>query len=95
MTRVPPGPGASGRKKKAAPPAIAEQAPAPPSPPATPGVPPAQPGVACPACGCRHVPTLYTRRFGKDTVRVRECRYCGRRIRTREEIVNTNQGGTQ
>jgi len=42
-------------------------------------------GVRCPRCNCPHVPVLYTRSapFGR-TKRVRECRYCGRRVVTYE-----------
>ena len=44
-------------------------------------------GIACPHCGCRHLPVLYTRRVpGKSIMRVRECRNCGKRVRTREEV---------
>jgi len=45
-------------------------------------------GVKCPSCHCRHLPVKYTRHYGATTVRVRECRHCGREIRTTERIVN-------
>jgi len=42
-------------------------------------------GIACPGCGCPHLPVQYTRhRFG-HTVRIRRCRHCGRRVITREK----------
>ena len=37
-------------------------------------------GVVCPVCGCKRMPTLYTRRRGPRTVRVRKCSACGRRL---------------
>lgn len=43
-------------------------------------------GPSCPDCGCAHLPVLYTRHRGGRTVRVRECRNCGRRIHTTERI---------
>jgi transcriptional regulator NrdR family protein len=43
-------------------------------------------GLECSKCGCRHVPVLYTRRLPGRIVRVRECRCCGRRLRTVERI---------
>lgn len=42
------------------------------------------PGVRCPKCGCRHLPAIDTRRRGRFMVRIRECRHCGHRLRTRE-----------
>ena|GEM_PF-2371025 len=44
-------------------------------------------GLECRSCGCRHLPVVYTRQRGATVVRVRECRNCGRRLRTREEGV--------
>ena len=43
-------------------------------------------GIACPKCGCRHLPVRYTRHRGKRIIRFRECRYCGRRVMTYEEV---------
>ena len=43
-------------------------------------------GLECPTCGCRHLPVLYTRHRDKQTIRVRQCRNCGRRIVTRERV---------
>lgn len=42
-------------------------------------------GLACPKCGCRHLDVVYTRARPGCIVRLRECRYCGRRIPTREQ----------
>jgi Zn ribbon nucleic-acid-binding protein len=58
-----------------------------------PGGLPVPAGVACPRCGCKHLPALKMQRFGKYNVRTRQCRHCGRKIRTREETVNTAVGG--
>ena len=44
----------------------------------------AQVGIECPDFGCRHLPVLYTRQRRKGVMRVRECRHCGRRVRTIE-----------
>ncbi len=45
---------------------------------------------ACPKCGCKHLPVLYTRkaRWGKREIvrRRRECRQCGHRV-TSSEII--------
>ena len=41
-------------------------------------------GLVCRACGCRHFRALYTRRHARAMVRVRECRLCGKRIKTIE-----------
>lgn len=43
-------------------------------------------GVACPNCGCRHVPKRWTRRVALKNLSERECRHCGRRFRTVERI---------
>jgi len=45
-----------------------------------------QPGIECPRCACRHLPVLYTRRRAKRIVRIRQCRHCGRRVMTYEEV---------
>lgn len=42
-------------------------------------------GLACPRCGCQHLPVIYTRRKPGYILRLRECRHCGRRVRTREQ----------
>lgn len=42
-------------------------------------------GLMCPRCGCRHLPVQYTRQRNGYIMRVRECRYCGRRMTTREQ----------
>ena len=45
---------------------------------------------ACPKCGCRHLPVLYTRRVrvAKQEIvrRRRECRNCKHRMTTSESI---------
>lgn len=46
----------------------------------------AQQGIECPSCGCRHIPVLYTRHRSRKTVRVRQCRNCGRRVVTYEQV---------
>lgn len=46
------------------------------------------PGVQCPRCHCRHMPVVFTRHRGKWTVRTRQCRNCGRQVKTREQIVH-------
>ena len=43
-------------------------------------------GIECPRCGCRHLYVVYTRPRNKKILRVRECRYCGRRIKTYEQV---------
>jgi len=49
-----------------------------------------QRGLACPACGCPHVPVVYTRqRSGGRITRRRECRHCGKRFTTWEHLSNT------
>lgn len=44
-----------------------------------------QRGLACPRCGCRHLPVVYTRPRENSILRCRECRHCGKRITTREQ----------
>ena len=46
-------------------------------------------GLACPTCGCRHLPVVYTRHRQQRTIRVRECRHCKRRIQTYEQIIGS------
>lgn len=41
----------------------------------------------CPTCNCAHLRVAYTRHRGGKTIRVRECRHCGRRIATWEYVV--------
>ena len=42
--------------------------------------------LACPKCGCTHLPVARTRhRLGKIE-RIRHCRHCGQRIITRERV---------
>jgi len=41
-------------------------------------------GLSCPKCGCKDLRVFYTRRRQNYILRVRYCRYCGRRILTRE-----------
>lgn len=43
-------------------------------------------GLACPKCGCRHLPVVYTRPRDNGILRARQCRHCGKRIITRERI---------
>lgn len=55
--------------------------------PGKPGQPnPEAKGLICPACGCPHLPVLYTRQMYKRIMRVRQCRYCGRTVRSTEKI---------
>jgi hypothetical protein len=47
-------------------------------------------GLRCPACGCGHMPVLYTRqRFRGKIARVRRCRHCGKRTTTYEAAAGT------
>lgn len=44
-------------------------------------------GIKCPDCGCRHFWKTYESRPEGGTVfRIKECRHCGKRIKTRERI---------
>lgn len=46
-----------------------------------------QRGLRCPACGCGHLRVVYTRRaWGGRITRRRECRSCGRRMLTTEQV---------
>jgi transcriptional regulator NrdR family protein len=54
---------------------------------------PAQPhtserrGLVCQRCGCGHFRVIYTRPTrGGRIIRRRECRHCGRRVLTAEEV---------
>ena len=50
--------------------------------------PPAEPkGLECPACGCRHFSVYYTEPRCGLIRRRRECRHCGKRITTVEQIL--------
>jgi len=49
-------------------------------------------GLACPSCGCCHLPVLYTRKTPRRVKRVRECRNCGRRVTSFERIPEGSQG---
>lgn len=42
-------------------------------------------GLACPRCGCRHMYTVETRSTPHRIIRTRECRHCGRRMKTYEQ----------
>jgi len=47
-----------------------------------------QRGLECRECGCRHFRVVYTRaQRGDCVIRRRECRYCGRRMTTREQAI--------
>lgn len=46
-------------------------------------------GIACPRCGCCHHYTLETRKSRNKLRRRRECRYCGVKFTTFEEVVDT------
>ncbi|MBE7457415.1 MAG: hypothetical protein KJ057_12960 [Phycisphaerae bacterium] len=44
-------------------------------------------GLVCPRCGCRHFRVVYTRAAaGVRIMRRRECRQCGRRMTTIEQV---------
>lgn len=45
--------------------------------------PPAQ-GLVCRKCGCGHFRVVYVKRIAGGLLRVRECRHCRKRMRTRE-----------
>lgn len=47
-------------------------------------------GIVCPKCGCRHFEVAYTRPKPGLILRARDCRHCGRRIITREQISSTS-----
>lgn len=48
----------------------------------------ASPGLECPRCGGTWFRVVYTRPNVRAIVRRRECRHCGRRIRTRETPID-------
>lgn len=43
-------------------------------------------GICCPGCGCAMMYVVYTRQRANHVFRLRECRYCGRRVTTRERM---------
>jgi len=43
-------------------------------------------GLECPKCGCKHFRVIYTRPKKGQIIRRKECRYCGWRVLTREQI---------
>jgi len=45
-------------------------------------------GLECPECGCHHFDTVYTRHHAGSVRRRKQCRNCGKRILTRERIVD-------
>ncbi len=45
-----------------------------------------QTGLSCPKCGCRDLRAYYTRPRKDHILRKRICRYCGKKIVTREKI---------
>lgn len=46
-----------------------------------------QRGIVCPKCGCQHFRVLYTRaKLGGKIMRRRECRHCGRRVTSWEQL---------
>ena len=49
-------------------------------------------GLCCPDCGCAMLQVVYTRHRANHIFRLRECRYCGRRVRTRERIQEIDLG---
>jgi transcriptional regulator NrdR family protein len=51
----------------------------------TPSTPPAK-GLICPRCGCQHFSVAYTRPRPGFILRARDCRHCGKRIVTREQV---------
>lgn len=67
--------------------AVRKRKPAPITPP-LPDAPPApeQPGLECPKCGCRHFYVVRTMQTARSIRRYRECRYCGRRVVTTEQL---------
>ncbi len=48
------------------------------------GRPPEKKGLVCRHCGCAHFYVVYTRPTKGGIRRLRQCRYCGRRMLTRE-----------
>ena len=44
-------------------------------------------GIVCSRCGGRHFYTVYTRARASSILRLKQCRYCGRRVYTKEKIL--------
>lgn len=40
----------------------------------------------CPRCGCRHMYTVETKSTPHRIIRTRQCRHCGRRMKTYEQF---------
>jgi len=40
----------------------------------------------CPRCGCRHMYTVETKSTPCRIIRTRQCRHCGRRMKTHEQF---------
>ena len=49
-------------------------------------------GLCCLDCACAMLHVVYTRQRANHIFRLRECRYCGRRVATRERIQEINLG---
>ena len=46
-------------------------------------------GLACPRCGCRHLPVIRTKPRDDGTiVRERQCRHCGKRLKSIEKPID-------
>jgi transcriptional regulator NrdR family protein len=43
-------------------------------------------GLICRKCGCTDLRVKHTRRFRDKIIRERECRYCGKRMRSTETL---------
>lgn len=44
-------------------------------------------GLICRACGCQHFRVVYLKRLPYGVLmRLRECRHCGKRVTTREQV---------
>ena len=43
-------------------------------------------GIECRGCGCRQFYVVFVRHFAGCVRRTRECRNCGRRLVTKEEV---------
>ena len=55
--------------------------------PAAPGSTAEKRGLVCRQCGCQHFRVVYLKRLPNGVLmRRRECRYCGRRVSTREQM---------
>lgn len=47
-------------------------------------------GLKCPRCGSQKLPVAYVRHYAGTAVRVRECKDCRHRVRTRERLESTS-----